>query len=97
MSIARDMEGCFRHTAMDDAVNIIEICKTFQHGKCHLANHIDVNWSDLLVHAIKRSLVHELHTNANVRVRQIRPIERYDVLRIAVMHDLKFAENLLPY
>jgi hypothetical protein len=78
-------------------MNIIEVCQSLENRECDFANDIDINRPDFLVYAIQRTLVRELHANADVWVCKERAVERNDILRVAVVHNLQFAENLLAY
>ncbi len=71
---------------MNDAVDVVEIRQPFKHGEGDLTDDIDVNGTNLLVDAMKRALVHELHTYAYVRIGQESAKERNNVFGIAVVH-----------
>jgi hypothetical protein len=81
-------------TTMDDAVDIIQICETLQDSQCHLANDFDVDWAHLLVNAVQGAFIHELHANANVRIGYKCAIERYNAVRMTIVHDLYFSQYL---
>lgn len=82
---------------MNNAMDIIEICQTFQHRQCDLPDDVDVDRPNLLVDPIERAFVHILHTNTDVGIGEEGAVERDDVLGMAVVHDLKLAQNLFPY
>ena len=65
---------------MDNPVYIVQIGKTFEHSERYLAHNIDINRTDLLVDAVKRPLVHELHTDADVGVGDEGAIKGDDVV-----------------
>jgi len=65
------VDGMIHHskrTAMNDAVYIIKIGKSFEYGKCHFTDNLNVDGSNLLVHAVEGALVHKFHANTNIRV-----------------------------
>lgn len=80
---------------MNNSVCIIQICQSLQHAKTHFTDYFDWDWSVLFVYTIEAALVHEFHADTYVGLRHKCTIERNDVGGIAVMHYLKFAENLL--
>ena len=82
---------------MNDPMYIIQIRQTLQHSERDQGDHIDIDSSYLLVNAIQRALVHELHTDADVGVGYERAIERDDVVGMAVMHDLQLPKDLFPH
>ena len=82
---------------MNDTVNIIEICEAFKDSKCDLGYNLDIDRAYPLVDTVERTLVHKLHANADVGIGQKRAVKRDDVLRVAIMHDLQFAEDLLAH
>ena len=73
---------------MDDTVSVIEVSEPFEHGMCDLGDNLNINGAYLLVNPIEGTLVHELHTNTDVRIRQKRAVEGNDVSRVTVVHDL---------
>ena len=73
---------------MNDTVNVIEVSESLEHRICDLSDHLNINGAYLFVNPIKGSLVHELHTDADVRIRQKRAVEGNDVFRVTVVHDL---------
>ena len=75
-------------TAMDDAMDIIEICQSFKHSQGDLADDVDINGSNLFVDTIERALVHGLHADADVGVGEVGTVEGDDILRVAVVHDV---------
>lgn len=83
------------HTAMDDAMDIIQIRQAFQHGESDLTDNINVDSANLLVDTIQGALVHEFHAYADVGICEECPVERDDVFRMAVVHYLEFAKDLL--
>src|SRR6266850_3419354 len=80
---------------MNDTVNVIEIRESFKHGVCNLGNDLDVDGADAFVYPIKGTLIHKLHADTNVRIRQEGTVERNDVSRVTVVHDVKLAQDLL--
>jgi hypothetical protein len=80
---------------MNDTVNVIEICESFEYGVCDLGDDLDVDGADAFIYPIKGTLIHKLHADTNVRIRQEGAVERNDVSRVTVVHDVKFAQNLL--
>ena len=60
---------------MYDAMDIVEIGQAFEHSECDLGNNVYVNGAYSLVNAIQRSLVHELHADTDVGVREERAVE----------------------
>ena len=80
---------------MDDTVNVVEVSESFEHGMGDLGNDLYVDWADAFVNPIKGTLIHELHADANIGVRQERAVERNDVFRVTVVHDLQLAQDLL--
>jgi len=89
--------GSDERTAMNDTVSVIEVSESFEHGTCDLSDDLNINGAYLLVNPIKGTLVHELHANADIWIRKKCAIERDNVWRVAIMHNVKFAENLFPY
>ena len=71
-------------------MDIIEICQTFKDSQSDLADNLDINWTNLLVNAIQRTLVHEFHANANVGIGKKGAPKRDDVFRVAVVHNMQF-------
>jgi hypothetical protein len=84
-------------TSVDDAMDVIEINQALQHCVSDPGDDIDWDGPLPLVYSIQGSLVHELHADADVGIGYECSIERNDVLRMAIMHELKFAENLFPH
>ena len=82
---------------MNDPVDIIQVCEALQHRQCNLRHNIYVNSPNLLVYPVERALVHALHANADVGIRDERAVEGDDVLRIAIVHDLQLAQDLLAH
>ena len=82
---------------MNDAVNVIEVCEAFEDGNCDLGYDLDVDRAYPLVDTVERTLVHKLHTDADVGVGQERAVKRNDVLRVAVVHDLQLTQDLLAH
>jgi hypothetical protein len=64
---------------VNDAVNIIEISESLEHGMRNPGDNLDVDRTNALIDPIKGTLVHELHADANVRIGQERAVERYDI------------------
>jgi len=75
-------------TSVNDPMNIVQVRQPLQHGQCDLPYDIDVNGTNLLVNPVQRSLIHELHADADIGIRDERAVERDDVRRITVVHDL---------
>lgn len=75
-------------TAMNDTVCVVEVSESFEHGKCDLSDNLNINGAYLFINPIERTLVHELHANTDVRVRQKRAVEGNDIFRVTVVHDL---------
>jgi len=71
---------------MNVTVSVKEVSESFEHGMCDLSDNLYINGA-LLVNPIKGTLVHELHTNTDVRIRQKRAVEG-NVSRVTVMHDI---------
>lgn len=65
---------------MNNPVNIIQIREALKDSERYLAHNIDINRTDLLVDAVKRPLVHELHTDADVGVGDEGAIKGDDVV-----------------
>ena len=82
---------------MNDTVNVIEVCEAFEDGQCDLGYDFDIDRAYPLVDTIERTLVHKLHTDADIGVGQERAVKRDDVVRVTVMHDLQFAQDLLAH
>ena len=78
-------------------MNVIQVGESLQHGQRYFAHNTDINGSDPLVDSVQRALVHEFHTNADIRVRDERAIEGDDVVGVAVVHDLELAQYLFPH
>jgi len=83
-----------RHTAVNDTMNVVEVSESFEHGVRNFGDDLDIDGADAFINPIKGTLVHELHTDANVGIRQERAVERDDVSRVTVVHDLQFAQDL---
>ena len=64
---------------MDYAVHVVEIGEAFEYGNGDHSDHVDVDGAYALVDSIKRALVHKLHADADVRVRQECTVKRDDV------------------
>ena len=56
------------HTTMNDTVDVIEVSESLETSMCHLGNYFDIDGAYLFVNPIKGTLVHELHTDAYVRI-----------------------------
>lgn len=80
---------------MNDTVNVIEIRESFKHGVCNLGDDLDVDGADAFIDPIKGTLIHKLHADTDVRIRQKGTVERNDVSRVTVVHDVKLAQDLL--
>ena len=78
-------------------MNVIQVSESLQHCQRYFAHNIDINGPDLLVDSIQRALVHEFHTNADIGVGYECAVEGDDIVGVAVMHDLEFAEDLFPH
>ena len=68
-----------RLTSVNDAMDIIEISQPFKNSQGDLSDNIDINWTNLLVDAIQRTFVHELHTDADVGIGKKGTPKRDDV------------------
>lgn len=62
-------------TAVNDAMDIVEICQAFQDSQCNLANDVDIDWANFLVDTVQRALIRELHADADIWIRQKRAVE----------------------
>lgn len=62
-----------------------------------MSDNLDINGSDLLIDTIERALVHVLHANTDVWIRQERAKERDDIWGVAVMHDVQLTQNLFAH
>ena len=76
---------------MNDTMNVVEVSESFEHGMRDFGDDLDIDGADAFINPIKGTLVHELHADANVGIRQERAVERDDVSRVTVVHDLQFA------
>lgn len=83
-----------RHTAMNDTMNVVEVSESFEHSERDFGDDLGIDGADAFINPIKGTLVHELHADANVGIRQERAVERDDVSRVTVVHDLQFAQDL---
>lgn len=81
---------------MNDAVRIIEIRQSFKNGMRYLGNDLDIYRAHFFVDPIKRALVHELHTYADIWVSEVGAVGRDDVIGMALVHNLEFSEDLFP-
>lgn len=86
-----------RHTAVNDAVNVVEIGETFEYCMRNLGDDLEVDRADAFIDPIKGTFIHKLHADANVWIRQESAVERDDVIRVTVMHDMKLAKDLLAH
>ena len=84
-------------TAVNDVVHLVEVRETFQDCQCDLADDFNVDGTDAFVDAVKRALVHEFYAHADVRIGQVCAVEGDDVLRVAIVHDLQLAQDLLAH
>jgi hypothetical protein len=75
-------------TAMDDAMDIIEICQAFEHSQGDLADDVDIDGANLFVDTVEGALVHGLHADADVGVGDESAVEGDDILAVAVVHDV---------
>lgn len=66
-------------TSVNNAMDVIEICQSFQHRERNLRNNVDVDSTNFLVNAIEGSLVHKLHTDADVWISKEGSIEGHDI------------------
>lgn len=66
-------------TSVNNAMDVIEICQSFQYRERNLRNNVDVDSTNFLVNAIKGSLVHEFHTDADVWISKEGSIEGHDI------------------
>lgn len=82
---------------MDDAVHLVQIGQALHHRHHNLAAYINVNRAVLRVDGIERASVHVLHTHVNVDVAQTRPVKADNVLRLTLVQDLQFTEDLLAH
>ena len=62
-------------TAVNDTMDIVEVCQAFQYSQRHMADHINIDGTYLLVDPVQRALVHELHADANIGIGKKRAIE----------------------
>lgn len=85
---ADNLLGAWRQTSMDYPMRIIQISKTLENTEADFTNDLNRNGSVSFVNTIKATFVHELHAYANVRLRDKSAVERYDVRRVAIVHDL---------
>lgn len=85
------------HTAMDDAMYIVEVRQTLQHGQCNVPNDFDINGPDFLVDAVERPLVHVFHAYADIWVGQERAIKGDDIRGVTVVHDVQLAQDLFAH
>ena len=53
--------------------------------------------SNLLTNPVRRSLIHKLHADANVGIRDEYAVKRNGIRRIEVIHDLQFSQDLFPH
>ena len=60
---------------MNDPVNIVQVCQPLQHGQRDLPYDIDVNGTNLLVNPVQRSLIHELHADADIGIPDERAVK----------------------
>ena len=82
---------------MNDTMDIVQICESFEYGVRDLGDYLDVDGTDAFIYPIKGTLIHKLHADANVRIRQESAVERDDVSRVAIVHDVKLAQDLLSH
>lgn len=75
-------------------MNVVEVSESFEHGVRDSGNNLNIDGTDAFINPIKGTLVHELHADANIRIRQERAVEGDDVFRVTVVHDLQFAQDL---
>lgn len=75
-------------TTMDDAMDIIKICQSFQHGQGNLAHDVYIYRANFLVDTVQRALIHEFHADTDIWIGDECTVEGDDVLRVTVMHDL---------
>jgi hypothetical protein len=79
---------------MDDTMNVVEVSESFEHGVRDFGDDLDIDGTDAFINPIKGTLVHELHADANIGIRQERAVERDDVSGVTVVHDLQFSQDL---
>ena len=84
-------------TSVNDPMDIVQVHQPLQHGQRDIPHDVDVDGSNLLVNPVQRALVHKFHVNAGVGIRDERAVKRNDVRRIAIVHDLKFPQDLFPH
>lgn len=83
-------------TAMDDTVCVVKICQSLEHSKSDFANDVDRDGARPFVDTVKTALVHVFHAYAYMWICDKRAVKGDDILRVAIMHDLQFAQNLFP-
>ena len=69
-------------------MDIVEICQSFKDSQSDLSDDVNINWTNLLVNAIKRTFVHVFHADANVGIGKKGTPKGDDVFGVAVMHNV---------
>jgi uncharacterized protein YjaG (DUF416 family) len=69
---------------MDDLVGVVEVCQALENAQSHHADDVDIYGAYLLVDAIKGSLVHVLHTYADIGRCEKGAVGRDDVGAVAL-------------
>lgn len=95
--VTRGEQSGRKLTSVNDPMNIVQVRQPLQHSQGDFPHDINVDGSNLLVNPVQRSLIHKFHANANVGVRDERAVERNDVRRVAVVHDLQLPQDLFPH
>jgi hypothetical protein len=82
---------------MNNPMRVIQITQALQHRVSDETDDTDIDCARLPANSIEGTFVHELHADADVRLRQKGPEAGNDILRLAIMQDLQFSKDLFSY
>ena len=63
-------------TSVNDPMTTVKVCQPLQHSQRDLPYDANVDESNLLANPVQQFLIHKLHANANVGIRDERAIKR---------------------
>lgn len=75
-------------TSVNDPMYIIKIDQPFENAGRDLSDDVDGNWTSSFVDSVKRALIHELHADANIGIRNESAVEGDYVFGVTVVHEL---------
>jgi hypothetical protein len=82
-------------TSVHDLMDLVQIVQSRHDRQRNLRQDRFRNRPNVLVDVVEGAFVHELHAHGDVRVLEVGAVESDDPRRVAVAHDLEFADDLL--